>query len=168
VLAIVSNWRFTSGTRLQPKWNHWDRLYHIKNQTGLNPQFFGCFKNFATSELYLQFSIPVQIISQYDVHANDAVLDAISHPIHQFGIQGRLFWLLWINTKSGAFCEATQPIWIWSEIEEWAVREHHQLDLLRIYHILIQSKLTSLIGAKVWSMRKWALQYNKPSQQPTG
>ena len=51
----------------------------------------------------------------------------------------------------------TQYLWIviWSQIGKWEVKEHAKLHVLRIYRIVIKSKLKSVIGAKVLSSRWW-------------
>ena len=51
-----------------------------KNRTKPNPRFFGWFHIFANPELWLQISLWVVIISQYDPYVEDAVLDALSPP----------------------------------------------------------------------------------------
>jgi len=94
------------------------------------------------------------IVSQYDIYVKDAVFDALSPPILQFAIQSLFTELLSDNAKIFVFFQATQRIVIISQIEEWEVKEHQKLHLLRIYHIVIQSELKSLIGAKVLSLRK--------------
>jgi hypothetical protein len=49
---------------------------------------------------------------------------------------------------------ASQRIVIGSQIREWEVKEHLKLHVLRIYHIVIRSKLQYLIGAKLLSSPK--------------
>jgi len=49
-----------------------------QNRTPPNPRFFGRFPISANLELWLQFSIWVLILSQYDIYVTDAVLDALS------------------------------------------------------------------------------------------
>jgi hypothetical protein len=48
----------------------------------------------------------------------------------------------------------TQRILIGSQIGDQGVKDHAKLHLLHIYHIVIQSELKYLIGAKVRSSRK--------------
>ena len=94
------------------------------------------------------------IVSQYDIYAKDAVLDGLSPPILQFAIRSLFIELLSNNAENLASVEATQRIVIGSQIGDQVVKEHLKLDLLRIYHIVIRSKLKNLIGAKDLSLRK--------------
>ena len=155
VFPTVLNWRFSSGSGFQPNWNPCNRFSLSKNRTAPSPLFFGPFHNSANSELSLQLSIWVVIVSQYDIYVQDAVVDALSRPIVQFAIRSLFVEWLWNNTEDFAFFEATQLIVIGLQIGQREVIKHLKLHLLRIYHSVIQSQLKYLIGAKVLSSRKW-------------
>ena len=57
------------------------------------------------------------------------------------------------NTQSWTSFAVTQRILIGSLIGEQEVKPHAKLNLLHIYHIVIQSELKRLIGAKVPSLQ---------------
>jgi len=80
------------------------------NWTTLNPWFFVRFHNFANSELCLQLSIWVLIVSQCDIYAQDAVSHAVSpHALH-FVIQSIFFELLPKMPNFRRYFTATQPM----------------------------------------------------------
>jgi len=126
-----------------------------QNRIAPNPRFFGRFHRFANSKLRLQLSIWVLIVSQYDIYQKDAVLDAPPPPIPQFAIQS--LFVESFRTMHNFWCTftATQGIVIRSPIREWEVKEHRQLHLLRLYHIVIRSELNCLFGTKVLSSWQW-------------
>jgi len=129
-----------------------------------NPRFFGRFHSFANSGLWLQLSIWVLIVSQYDIYVKHTILHALSPPIVQFVIQS-LFIKSFRKTPNFLhYFTATQWIVIRSQFGEWKVKEHLKLHLLHIYHIVIRSQLKYLIGAKDLSSRKWGsvVWYNWP------
>ena len=126
-----------------------------KDQTALNPRFFGRFHKFANSELWLQLSIWVLIISQYDIYLKDVVLHALSLPTLYFAIISIFVELLWNNTNNWAFFAVTQRILTGSQNGDQEVKEYATLHLVHIYHIVIRSELRYLMGAKVCSSRQW-------------
>jgi hypothetical protein len=65
---------------------------------------------FVNSAVWLQLSIWVVIVSQYDIYAKEAVVDALSRPILQFTIQILFVELLRNKVDNSAFFEATQQI----------------------------------------------------------
>jgi hypothetical protein len=124
-----------------------------KNRTAPNPRFFGWFHIFANSELWLQLSICVLIISQCYIYVNYAVLDALSPPVLQFGIRSIFVESLRKIPIFRRYFTETQGILIGSHLDEWEVKEHPKRHNLRTYHIVIRSELKYLIGAKVLSLR---------------
>ena len=154
MLATVPNWRFSSRSRLEPNWNRCNRFNPLKKLNRTEPAVFWRFLILAQSQLWLQLSIWVLIVSQYHIYVKDSDLDALSPPILQFAIRVLVVELLWKNTHNWAFFEVTQWMLIGSQIEEREVKEQLTVHLLRIYHIVIQSKLKYFIGPKVPSSRK--------------
>jgi len=114
---------------------------------------------FVNSELCLQLSIWVVIVSQYDIYVKDAVLHAVSPPVLQLAIRSLFFELLWNNAGNSAFFEATRRIVIRLHIGEWEVKEHPKLHVLHIYRIVIQSQLKYIIEAKVLTFRECGTGY---------
>jgi len=155
VLATVPHPRFGSGSGLERNWNRCNRFYPIKSCAALNLLYFGQFHNFANSKPLLQLSIWVLIISQYDIYVNNAVLDAISPHILHIAIWSIVVELLWNNDENWVFFAMTQQILIGLQRGEQEVKEHANLHLLGIYHIVIWSELKYLTGAKVLSVPKW-------------
>ena len=151
---MFPKWWFSSRSGLEPNRKHCNGFYHMKNRDLLNQWLFGRFHIFTNSELWLQWSIWVLIVSQDDKYLRDAVLDALSPHILQFVIQSLLVELLWNNVNYWVFFKVTQWILIGSQIEEWEVKKHLTLHLLHRYHIVIRSKLKSLFGAKDLSLQK--------------
>jgi len=125
-----------------------------KNPTAPNPGFFGQFHIFANSSLWLQFSIWVVNVSQYDIYIKDAVLDALWPPSLRFAIRSLFVKSLRKMLNSWCYFTATQGIVIGSQIGKWEVKEHPKLHVLCIYYIVIRSQLKYLIGAKVKSLWK--------------
>jgi hypothetical protein len=86
----LKQWFQIGGSIPGPGWNRTGTIAMSftpsKNRTPPNWQFFGWFHIFANSEVWLQLSICVVIISQYDIYVKDAVLDALSPLILQFPI----------------------------------------------------------------------------------
>jgi len=118
-------------------------------------RFFGRSLHLGHSELWLQLSIWVLIVSQYDIYITDALLHAPSPPVLWFEIWSIFVESLWKTNYFRHHCTATQPISIRSQIGQKKVKQHAKVHLLRIYHIVIQSELKYLIGAQVMCLRKW-------------
>jgi hypothetical protein len=151
---MVPNWRLVPG----PGWNRTGSMATgftpSKIRTALNPWFFGWFHKFINSELWLQLSIWVLIVSQYNIYLKDAVLDAVSPRSLQFAFRSLFGELLGKNGRIYLLFEATQRLVTGSHIGEWVAQEHVKLHLLCIYYIVIWLELKCLIGAKVLSSRK--------------
>jgi len=128
---------------------------HQKTKQHPIPRFFGWFHIFTNSELWLQLSIWVLIVSQYDIYVKDAALDARSLAILQFAIRSAYVESLRKWPNFGHYFTANQHIVIGSKIGQWEVKEHLKLRVLRIYHIVIKSELKYLIGGKVLSSCGW-------------
>jgi len=105
------------------------------------------------SELWLQLSIWVLILSEYDIHVKDAVFHVLSPPVLHFAIKSIFVVLLRKISNFWHYFTATQRILIRSQSGGLDVEEHAKLHVLRIYHIVIQSELKYWIGAKVLSWR---------------
>jgi len=84
---------------------------------------------FANSALWLQLSIWVMIISQFDIYVNDAVLHALLPLILHFVIQSIFVELLWNDAKNWVFFAVTQRILIGSQTGEQEAEEHATLHL---------------------------------------
>jgi len=86
------------------------------------------------SDLSLQLSISVVIVSQYDIYVKNAVLDGLSPPVLKFAIQSIFVEpLRKIHILQSNFPE-TQQISIGSQIDEREVKAHPKLHNLHIYY----------------------------------
>jgi len=126
-----------------------------KHRIAPDLQFFGRFHNFTNSELWLQLSISVLIVSQCDIYVKDVVLHAHSPPIVQLAIRSIFVQSMQQTTNCRCDFTLSQRILIRLQIGEQEVKEHAKLHLVHIYHIVIQSELKYLFGAKVLSLWKW-------------
>ena len=103
------------------------------------------------SGLWRQLSIRVVIISQYDIYVKDAVFHTLLTSILHFEIQSIFVGSLQKAHNFRRYFPATQRTLIGSHSGKLEVKEHAKPHLFHIYHIVIQSKLKYLIGAKVQS-----------------
>jgi len=87
-------------------------------------------------------------------------LHALVPPALQFAMQAIFVESLSNNAESWAFFAVTQRILIGIHIGEQEVKEHAKLHLGLTYHIVIQSELKYLAGAKVLSSRNHGIGQN--------
>jgi len=100
---------------------------------------------FSNSDLWLNLSISVLIVSHYDIYLKDAGLDALSPSILQFAIRSIFVELLQKTLSCRCYFTAIKQMVIELQIRELDVKEHLKQHLLCIYYIVIQSELNFLI-----------------------
>jgi len=104
---------------------------------------------FTNSELWLSLSISVLIVLKYNIYINYTGLDAVPTPVPQVSI-----WSIFVESlrkEANLWCyfTATNGVLIRLQIAERGLKEYSKLHNLGIHHIVIQSDLKYLIGAKV-------------------
>jgi len=115
---------------------------------------------FLNSELWLQWSIWVPIVSQYVLYIKDTGFEARSSPCHQSAIRSIFVESLRKTPNDCCYCTTTQRIMIRSQNGGWEVKEHWKLHHWRIYHIVTQSHHVYLIGDTVLRLPKYGTRQN--------
>jgi hypothetical protein len=76
-------------------------------------------------------------MSLSDIHVNYAVFDALIPSVHLFVIRLLIVESLRKTSNFPHYVTSTQRILIRSQIEEWEVKDHQNLHVIQIYHMVI-------------------------------
>jgi hypothetical protein len=107
---------------------------------------------FSHWDLWLELSIWVVIVWQYNIYVKHAHLDALSAAFLKLVIRSLFVALLRKMLRFRHNFPTTQRKAIGSQIREWEVKDHLKLHLLHIYYFVIWSQLKYLIGVKDLSL----------------